>query len=544
MLSAEAFTEEETKLLSRFFTNMDRPVFALRNLPEVVKGALFSRYSRTDKSLRRVLLDEFISKPEMGFREIVSFAAEQGDDEMIAIKKAEEFYDRVLVGYGDDSVAELGGAHIAVESVSNIATKFIEDSRIGLSPLEKSTRYVYFNDKINGEYKYLREPAIMQSEFADLYVQTMDMLFDAYSRLIEPMKKFIMERHSMEEGMTERAYNFTIRAKACDILRVFLPAATLTNMGVFGNGRAFEYLLTKMYAHDLAEIKIIAAQMQSELDKVIPSFVKRSNDQYGQATQKFWAGTRAAVEELVREQLPLEPGKAEEVELVEWDDRAEEKVAAAILYSQSRHPLRQIRRVVEGMLPDERKKVLDEYLMRRQNRRHRPGRAFEHASYTFDILSNFGAYRDLQRHRILTQERQSLTVRHGFDTPPELVEAGFVEEYRQAMEAARNAFLQISRKFPEQAQYVVPFGCRVRWYFHINLRELFHLIELRTMQQGHPDYRRICQEMFRLARNVHPRLVEHMRFVDLNSYALERLEAEKRLDRKIEEIARKYGASQ
>ncbi len=536
------FSEEEAKLLSRFFTNMDKPIFALRNLPEVVKGALFSRYSRTDKSLRRVLLDEFISKQEMGFKEIVSFAAESGEDEMIATRKAEEFYDRVLVGYGDDSVAELGGAHIACENVSNIATKIMEDARIGISPLEKSSRYVYFNEKVGGNYRYWRDPAIMDSEFADLYVQTMDMLFDSYSKLIEPMKKFIIERHPQGDA-SDRAYAFTIRAKACDVLRVFLPAGTLTNMGMFGNGRAFEYLLTKMYSNDLAEIRQIAQQMQVELSKVIPSFVKRSNDQYGIATQQFWADTRHAIEQVVSEQLPLDSDKAEEVELIEWDEDAENKIVVAILYPQSTHPLHQLRRIVENMLPDQRKKIIDEYVSRRQNRRHRPGRAFEHAHYTFDLLGNYGGYRDLQRHRVLTQERQDLTIKHGYDTPPEMVEAGFIDDYRQAMEAARGAFLQISRKFPKEAQYVVPFGYRLRWYFHLNLRELYHLVELRTMQQGHPDYRRICQEMFRQVRTIHPRLVEHMRFVDMKSYDLERMEAEKRLDKKMEEMARKYGAS-
>ena len=536
------FSEDEAKVLSRFFTNMDRPVFALRNLPEVVKGALFSRYSRTDKSLRRVLLDEFINRPETGFGDIVSFAAEQGDSELIAIQKAEEFYDRVLVGYGDDSVAELGGCHIAAENISNIATKVIEDARIGLSPLEKSSRYVYFSEKAGGQYKYYRDPVVMQSEFADLYVETMDMLFDCYSRLIEPMKKFIMERHPQADA-SDRAYAFTVKAKACDVLRVFLPAATLTNMGIFGNGRAFEYLLTRMCAHELSEVRQLAQQMQTELSKVIPSFVKRANDHYGQATQRFWIDTRRAVEEATRNHLPLEPDKSEEVGLVEWDEDAEQKIVAAILYPASRHPLSQIKRAVEGMLPDDRKKIIDEYAGRRQNRRHRPGRAFEHASYTFDILGNFGIYRDLQRHRLLTQERQGLTIRHGYDTPPEIVEAGFVDIYRAAMEKARGAFLQISRKYPHEAQYLVPFGCRVRWYFHLNLRELFHLVELRTMQQGHPDYRRVCQQMFRLVRNVHPRLVEHMRFVDMNAYELERLESEKRLDRKIAEVERRYGAA-
>src|SRR3989344_394055 len=231
------FTEEEKKILQQFMTNLDKPIFALVNLPEVVKGALFSRYSRSTKSLRRVLLDEFIMKPEMGFKEIVGSQIAKGEEQIVAVKKAEEFYDRVLVGYGDDSVAELGGANLACEQISQIAAKVIEAPRIGISPLEKSTRYVWFNQKINSKYQYVIEPTLMNSRFADLYIDTCDLLFDTYSSLIEPMTKFVMERFPKEESVTDRAYNSAVRAKACDILRVFLPASTMTNVGLYGNGR-------------------------------------------------------------------------------------------------------------------------------------------------------------------------------------------------------------------------------------------------------------------------------------------------------------------
>src|SRR3989338_2309393 len=250
----QQMTGEEIKILSQFCTNMDKPVFALRNLPEVVKGALFSRYSRAPYSLRMTLLREFIQKPEMGFSEIVNFQIDRGADEIVAIKKAEEFYDRVLVGYGDDSVAELGGAHIACENVSNIASKVLEDSRIGISPLEKSTRYVYFDEKDGGKYRYYIGKDMLGSKHADIYIETCNGLFDSYAKLVEPTKKWLMEKFPRAEE-SERAYNSTIRAKACDILRGFLPASTLTNVGLFGNGRSFEYLITKMSAHELLEVR-------------------------------------------------------------------------------------------------------------------------------------------------------------------------------------------------------------------------------------------------------------------------------------------------
>jgi len=536
----EEFTEEEKEVLKPFFTNLDEPIFALVNLPEVVKGALFSRYSRSAKSLRRVLLDEFIMKPEMGFKEIVGFQAAKGQEQVIAVKKAEEFYDRVLVGYGDDSVAELGGASIACEQISQIAAKIIEAPRIGISPLEKSTRYVWFNQKINENYQYVREPVLMSSRFADLYTETCDLLFDTYSRLTEPMMKFIMERFPKEEGVTDRAYNSAVRAKACDILRVFLPAGTMTNAGLYGNGRAFEYLLLKMHTNPLAEIRNLADSMHEELSKVIPSFVKRANDAYGKSAQQYISETYKGVGKFVASSVEQLPEQAEEVTLVEHDKEAEDKILRAIIYTHSKMPLAQIKEIVGNMNPAQKKGLLMEYLSRRANRRHKPGRALEHAYYTFDILSNYGIYRDLQRHRLLTQEAQELTVFHGYDTPKELISAGYGKDYNECMEKAKEAFRAISKEYPKEAQYIVPLGYKIRWYMKMNLREVCHLTELRSMQQGHPDYRRVAQQIYLKVKESHPSLAEYMKFVDMKEYEMERIEAEKKIDKKMEEIDKKY----
>ena len=538
----DSFTEEEKAILEPFFTNLDKDVFALRNLPEVVKGALFARYSRSDKSLRRVLLDEFIKKPEMGFKQIVRMQTDSGVDQIVAIQKAEEFYERVLIGFGDDSVAELGGAHLAVENISNIATKVIEDARIGICPLEKSTRYVYFDQKPGGKYMYYRDKDIMESRFADLYINTMDMLFDTYSSFIEPMRKFLMERFP-NEGMSERAYKSTIRAKVCDIIRVLLPTGTLTNVGLFGNGRAFDYLLTKMYAHPMREMRDLAAAMQEELRKVIPPFVKRCNDEkHGKPHQAFlrdkWTIARLS-KEILRDLT--ETDDKESLRLIDYDKDAETKVVAAILYPMSSLPMAKIREKVARMSSAERKKVINAYVAGRTNRRHKPGRAFENVYYTFDILGDYGIYRDIQRHRILTQERQLITTKHGYDVPVEIEDADLADKFREAMDAAAVAFEKISTVMPLQAQYVVPMGYKIRWYITMNLREAYHLCELRTCMQGHPTYRKLAQNIYKKIKEVHPVLAEGMKFVDMNDYSLERKEAEKRIDKKIEEIKRKYG---
>ncbi len=531
------FSDDERALLAPFVTDLDAGVFGLRNLPEVVKGALFSRYSRTDKSLRRILLDEFIQAPEAGFAAITGGI---GADQLVAVKQAEAFYERVLVGYGDDSVAELGGAHVACEGISNIAAKVLEDSRIGISPLEKSTRYVVFNRKVGGHYRYLRERVIQESTFAQAYESALDGLFDCYSNLLEPTIAHVRATSPRDGGTSERAYNSATRAKACDILRGLLPMATLTNVGLFGNGRAFEHLLNRLYSAPQAELTDLAATLQQSLDGLIPSFVKRPKTERGRAQHEYLRTTQQRAEELSAALVPNSSvadtdalGSAYGVTLVDVDSDAEVRVVAAILYPHGELSLATARSVAEQLSADERQSLIRAYVGERKSRFQRPGRAFEEARYSFDIIADIGAYRDLQRHRMLTQERQRFGVGLGYIVPTELLAAGLDTSYCQALEQAATIANRIATELPAQAQYAVPMAFRMRWRVTLNLRELYHLAELRSAPQGHPTYRRVAQAMFTLVQAVHPQLVEGMRFMDMGDYVLERLDAERRLDEKL-----------
>ena len=520
------FTAAESALLGRYFTNLDRPVFGLRNLPEVVKGALFSRYSRTEKSLRRVLLDEFINEPDSGFHQLAGAPADA--DDMVAVRRAEEFYERVLVGYGDDSVAELAGAHVAVERVSTLAAKALEDSRIGISPLEKSTRYVRFDRPgPDGRYLYHRGPELAHPD----YEGAADSLFKTYSELIEPLTRSIRERFPHEEAETDRAWKSATRAKALDMLRGLLPAGTLTNLGLFGNGRAFEYLITKMAAHELPECQRLAADLHRELSLVIPAFVKRALDErYGAPAAERISRIRSKTEGMARRHRRTGTGPS--VSLVEHDPDAERKVVAAALFPHSDAGWQDL----EG----DPGAVLEAILGDRANRRQRAPRALEHAQYAFEIVANFAAYRDLHRHRMLTQDRQLLGTALGYDTPPGLSEFGMEARFRSAIEAAAAVHAGLERDAgPALAQYAVPLAFRVRWYFRVNLREIYHLCELRTTPQGHPDYRWVAQEMFRLVGEVHPRLARYARFVDMGpGDELERRRSERRMDEKLSALDR------
>lgn len=303
-------------------------------------------------------------------------------------------------------------------------------------------------------------------------------------------------------------------------------------MGAMGNGRAFEYLLLKMYGSPLKEMQSAAGILHTELGKVIPSFVKRANDDKGKMTQSYMNDADSAVAKIAHELVTAAALKhTSGVELADYEKDADIRLVAHILYSRSHATLAELFALAKTLSQEKRFEIIKAYVGARKNRRHKPGRAFENTSYGFDVLSNFGAYRDIQRHRVLTQERQLLSTRHGFDMPHELHDTGFDVKFKEAMAIADTTFKNMEKTMPREAQYAVPFAYRLRWYMRMNLREAYHLCELRSMQQGHIDYRKIAQEMYKEILKVHP--FAHMEFVDMGTYALERLESEKRIDEKL-----------
>ena len=528
----ETFTEKERALIEQFVTNTTGSVFALRNMPEVIKGALFSRYSRSTLGLRSLLLKEFIQDADQPLcDQMTEGASEQVKEQELAIKKAQNFYDRILDGYGDDSIGELGGAHLAMENLSMLAAKAIEDRRIGGSPLEKSTRYIYFDQKVQGEYLYYREPVLMTSAYKTLYIETCDMLFDTYKQLIPPLTLFMKERFPKDEATSKVAYTASIRAKVLDCLRGLLPASTLTNVGLFGNGRFFEYLIQKLQVNELTELQDLGKQAFEELSKVIPSFVRRG--EMGHRHYKAFATFYEAMEEEIEKITELHTDNVsrtmeEGVRLLAADPDDVYKVAGALLYPYSDKGLEELITYARTLDDEELNRVLDAAATCRENRRHKPPRALEHATFSFEYISDFGAYRDLQRHRLLTQERQRLTTDYGYYVPQEIIDAGLEKPYREALEKGKQAFEEIQKELPIEAQYVVPMAYNVRWYFKANLRSLIWLCELRSAPQGHAVYRKIAQNMVQQIIETIPQFERFFKFVDFDGHDLGRLAQEER----------------
>ena len=518
------FTASEREVLSHYFTNTDGRVFALVNLPDVVKGALFARYSRSGKSLRRLFLDEFYN----------GAGGSQGT--RVGLTRAEDLYERVFLDYGDDSVAQLVGVHVAVEGASNILTKILERGRL-MSALEQSTRYVPYNDRPGGNWRYIIPEELANSSLRRAFKLLMDRSFEAYAKWFDPMQHYLREKHPRDPADSDAVYKMSIRSKACDILRGFLPAATVSNVGLFGSAQAFEALLLRLRRHPLAEARGAGQRMLEELRKVIPVFVRRVDDpERGEAWSDYLRKTQDGMRQVVRDMLPDPvPEAPPQVALTDYDSDGEVRVVADALYPFTNLPGDQLLAIVSRMSQAERETVLRSYVGGRTNRRHKPGRAFERTYYRFEIIADYGIFRDLQRHRMLTIDWQPLSPRLGYDMPHEVCEVGAERDWTAVMRDSAQVFDDLVRVgLDHVAQYAVCMAYKLRFYMEMNAREAMHVIELRTSEQGHRNYRSVCQDMLRLIGEQagHRGIAASMKFARQDGVGLERLGGERRSDEK------------
>ena len=513
----ENFTDAERAVLAPHFTNLDKPVFGLVNLPETVKGAMFARYSRYSGTLRRLFLDEFAgSLPPSG-----SWDGSEG-------KRASELYERIFVGYGDDSVAQLGGAHIACEWVSNVLTKILQRPRLA-AYLEQSTRYIAYDTPMpSGDYRYYRD-----SNLGPEYVAAMDSLFATYSECMPIVREWVGQQFPRESGDSEAAHRRAINAKSFDLLRGLLPAASLSHMGMYATGQTYEQLILHLFAHPLPEARQCGEQILHTVKAVMPSFVARVErpERGGQWTsylqQRRTAGERWAERLNIRSDAQEESPQAS-VRLLHVDGD-ETQALSALLFEESRASEAVTYEKVSQLSTQERATLLSDLVGERQNRRHRPGRGLETLRYRFEVVSDYGAFRDLQRHRLLTVQWQDLTPELGADMPHELVSAGVSDIYSAALERSRAEYGRLV-EIGEQASapYALCLAYRIRYILDLNAREAMHLIELRSGREGHPSYRAVAHAMHALIAQHHPAIAATMTHIDNT--------AEPRLERMLSEM--------
>ena len=417
-------------------------------------------------------------------------------------EKSAEFNEKWVVGFGHSSIAEHAVISMAVEGVSNLATKVIEDARLA-SFTEKSSRYQIFNkDKI-----YMPEN-IMNSDLKDVYLDAVNSLMNTYEEMTSPMMEFVKTKYPKPADQDEKLYNMVSKARACDNIRYLLPSATQTNLGMTINTRELENLIKKLLSHPLKEMQDIGKEIKEKAMEAVPTLIKFAEK------NNYIVETKNKLKEIAKNNLGREAGDNQAVTIVDYDKNAEDKLVASILYPYSDLSFNEIAEKVKEMSQEKKEEIIDETLKRRE-KFDAPLRELEHVYYTFDILMDYGAFRDVQRHRMCTQSNQAVTVVHGYDLPPEIREAGFENKFKEVVEKSVEAYNKIYERFPDEAQYVVPLCFRKRVLITWNLRELHHFISLRSGKKGHASYRRIAQQCWRELNKIQPLLAKYIR-VDMD----------------------------
>jgi len=514
----------ERDSLRPYVTHLDGPVFALVGLPETVKGALFARYSRYQGTLRRLLTTEFADSLDSG---ATPFDPGSGS-------RAEQLYERIFLGYGDDSVAQLGGAHVACEWSSNVLTKILQRPRLG-AYLEQSTRYIAYDDEVAGlGHRYFRDP-----DLGPGYERTLDAIFGIYAECLPRMRAWV---DASFPGQASTARNRAIAAKALDLLRGLLPAASLSHMGIYATGQTYEQLVLHLLAHPLPEARECGGRILEALQRVIPSFVIRvpRPDRGGEWIGYLQQRDRAAdnwVARLGLDRPANEPDARPSVRLLHVDGD-EDRLLAALLFEAAGVSEEDSIARLGALSDDERTELLTDLVGERANRRHRPGRGYEALRYRFEIVSDYGAFRDLQRHRMLTVQWQRLSPDLGAGVPEEVDLAGCGEKYRRALELSEREYRRLAGAGHDRriASYALCLGFRIRYVLDLNAREAMQLIELRSGAEGHPSYRAVAREMHRQIAAVHPAVAATMTHVDTTAEPrLERILSEMRTQAKRDE---------
>jgi thymidylate synthase ThyX len=513
--------------LEAMVTDARGQVYAFNGtLSPVIVAAAMARLSRRAGDMRVAILDEFMLSDG---------------------QKADELIERVVTQYGDDSVQQLVGVQCVVEGASNLLTKILEWGRLA-SYLEQSTRYIYFDkpDK-DGKFRYFI-PSDLNPVVRTLYVQAMDKIFEDYSFMVREMTRYLRRKYPEPADPKERAaWIASTRASACDAIRPVLPVATKSTVGIFASAQAADSLIMHLLSDPLQEAKDVGMQLLRELRKVIPSFLKRTDmPDRGGAITAYRANTRFKVRELAREMLQYEhflPTSATDVRLaVHWPNDELELVPEMLFESSEPLSLQEIERQVHSWGRDKKMLVFDAYVGQRLNRRHKPGRAFEKAHFEWEIVGDYGTFRDLQRHRMVDSwEWQRLSPELGYDVPALVTEAGLENNFRKCFEVSLSLYRTMGLAGNKlESQYATLLGHRMRYRFLMNTRAKFHFLELRTGPAGHPGYRKLCNTMFESFKTVYPETAQAMRFVNQGEDpVLARMAAELATQYRLEKLEKK-----
>lgn len=563
----EPFTPKEKKVLSLFFTNFDKPVFAIFNLPQEVVGAMFSRYSRTAKSVRRLFLDEF-------WKEGTVKKFEDPFDLANAEERTKNFYRRVFAEYGDDSVIQMGSVHIAFEYASQLAVKAIEDQRVAAAYIEKSTRYVDFSNQVSGHYLFMEPPEIMNSKFAKEFIAWNSFAFDSYIKALPVVQKYFRKKHPLEDQIfiipttgeeiaykaiknseekevANAAYERALKARSFDSVRLFLPLTMVSNLGAHFSGQAVENMLNKMLVSPISEVRLIAKMAYEELIKVSPNFLQHIDHKYGDVQRSYKRLLRENQYQTayVLSKKFKKSSQKTDASLIDADRNAEVKLASQILFTGSRNGVskldtvewakkasqKELISIIYNSLPD---RTIPGY-----NRRHKLPRAFEHIFAEIEFYQDYGVYKDLQRNRLSSTER-SFYLADAIKIPTEYkdrrmkkVLSSYQKLFKMTKALQKKLLNSSDPNLVNAAEYIMLHGNLVRFTVRANLRQWVFFSELRTIEGGHPSYRIALQKAVKLIIGAYPFMKPLFTHVNWKKdVGLGRLRAEIKTQQKLSEI--------
>lgn len=535
-------SDQERYLVEPFFTNTDRSVFGVTFIPPEVIGALCARTSRAKEDLRTIFLNEFVKpfleeKSEYGesLKALIDFLHKYPLELVFSNPKGREFYIKWLAQFGDDSIAQMAGAHLIYAGISQLAIKHWEDMRIGIAPIEKSTRYVDYSSKVDGQYLYYADPTLEAMGLIKEYREVMDNLFDTYTIVNSKYFEHLKQKYPEEKELV-------LRTKAFDVARKLLPVSTLSSVSFFGNGQAFEYAISRSLDHKLGEIRWMGQEAKNELDKIMPAFLRRIESEDSKNYRSYLSERSERVNKVLTEvnwQKETIPSQTN-VKLLDYDGDAENKIIAGLVYLETQEPFSRVLGKVRRLSAENKEKILQRVLGDRKQRYYKIPRAFENAYLRFEITINIGAWRDLHRHRIHTQYRQRFSPYNGFDTPPELKEVGLENEFKSAIARTEQLYEKIKRKDQDLAQYCCALAHKLRFIQYQNLRSFFWEAELRTIPQGHPDYRKIEHDKIKLIQKIYPLISKYL-LADMQDYDFARRGTVEQIQKKEGEL-KKYFA--
>jgi len=511
------YSKEEEKVLNFFFTNLDKPIFVTKNFHPEVWALMQARYSRSREGLRESFLSLLKEEPE-NFEKLKEEIKnlEGGIKSKHAIEKAIQFMEKWVLGYGHSSIAEGAVVGLGLEGISILATKKIEDNRL-CSFIEKSTRYVSFDNSS----VYIDED-LKNSEYYEEIKSLLDFLFEIYIELHEPVLEYVKKVAPCEEGVTKAAWERACAARRFDAIRYLLPTCTKTSLGWTVNARQLAHTISKLLSSPLKEMNMIGEMLKEETSKVLSSLLKYSDK------KEYFIKTEKEMKELAKK-IKIENENVENVVLVRSSENPDEMIISSILYRYKNEPFEKILEKVKIMSAKEKEEIFDSYL-KNMSDFDWPMRELEHVQFTFDIVMDYGAFRDLQRHRICTQTNQIFTADLDYDIPKDIINAGCADRYKEAMERVKKLYYKIKDKYPLQAQYILSLGFKKRFLITMNLRELYYFIKLRTTPLAHESYRRIASKFYEIMKSKYPLLSKYI-ICNCSQEELGRLKSEEKTER-------------